>query len=345
MSLSDICILFHVGEPQRFYAVNSDGSVSNISFTSPVVNVLQPNDEITIPPSCDSPLQCIPPQQNGTTAVYIPNEGNSGFILLEIEGEILRTYNIMSPCVFNDFVLLSNFNNKPLLIACRLTDNDSSISYVLTDRYGTKDTTVLRVPSVTATVSPVIVTIPRPDEGGAGHSIVSINTQNDIVIFEAVFADRDVISSNTFPCIPVRIQRHRLSSIFLMTCENDHQYLVNISVTVSFIGLPTSVISLANSARYSLAISLSNSTATLTIQEILSQPGATRTVQLNTIVILGADFGPDDKFVYVATNIGVIFINVAMALDGDEEFKYTIPSQLCSECPSVVIFEQQHCCN
>ena len=118
-------MFLHVGQPQRFYAVNSDGSVSNISFTSSVVDVLQPNDEITIPPSCDSPLpQCIRPQQNGTSAVYIPNEDNSSLILLEIEGETLRTYNIISPCVFNDFALLSNFNNKPLLIACRLTDND-----------------------------------------------------------------------------------------------------------------------------------------------------------------------------------------------------------------------------
>ena len=54
-------------------------------------------------------------------------------------------------------------------------------------------------------------------------------------------------------------------------------------------------------------------------------------------MILGADFGPDDKFAYVATSISVIFININMALnEDDKEFMYTIPSHLCSECPPVV---------
>ena len=206
-------VISNVGQPQRFYAVNSDGSISNVSFTSSVVDVLQPNEEISIPPSCDNPLQCTPPQQNGSSAVYIPNEDNSNLILLETEGEILRTYNIISPCVFNDFAFISN-SNKPLLIACKLTDNDSSMSYVLTDSYGTKDTIILRVPLVTVVVSPIIVAIPRPDEGGADRSIVSINTQNNIVTFEVVFADRDVIITSSFPCVPVCIRRHRSSNIF-----------------------------------------------------------------------------------------------------------------------------------
>ena len=274
-----------VGEPQRFYAINADGSISNVSFISPVVDVIQPAEAITIPPlpSCDSPpLQCIPPQQNGISAVYIPNEDNSSLILLEIGGEILNVYNIMSPCVFNDFALLSNFNNKPLLIACRLADNDSSINYALVDRYGTSDNRVMRVPgTVTGVVSPITVAIPRLDEGGASHSIVSITSQNNIIVYETDNFDGDIIMTSSYfpPCAPVRIQRQqRFSNAFLLTCADGQLYLVNISIApISFVSLPNSIMAIAHSAEYGLIIILSRSTATVTIQEILAQSAATRT--------------------------------------------------------------------
>ena len=82
---------------------------------------------------------------------------------------------------------------------------------------------------------------------------------------------------------------------------------------------------------------MSDSSTTVTIQEISSQPATgTRTIQLNTTVIYSADFAPGDRFAYVATENAAIFINVDMALNGDEEFMYTMSVQLCSQCPSVV---------
>ena len=223
------------------------------------------------------------------------------------------------------------------MIACELTDNDRSMSYVHTDNYGTRNTAIQRVPFITAVVSPVIVMIPRPDEGGADHSIVSISNQDDVVTFEVVFAERD-ISTGSVPCVPERIQRHRASHIFILICEDNHPYLVNFTTTpASFFSLPNSITALASNARYGLVIELSDSTTTnVTIQEILSQPATTRTMQLNTSVIYSADFAPGDRFAYVATDRAAIFINVDMALNGDKEFMYAMPVQLCSRCPSVV---------
>ena len=130
----------------------------------------------------------------------------------------------------------------------------------------------------------------------------------------------------------VHIQRHTLDDVFLLTCEDQSQYLVNISTRpVNFLNLPNMVTALANSARYSLIYN--NSTATVTIQEVSSQPAAaTRTIVLNATVIYDANFGPDDVFAYIATDRGVVFINVDMALNGTV---YNITSQLCSQCPPV----------
>ena len=301
------------------------------------MDVLESSVDVTIPASCDNPLQCIPPQQNGTTALYIPN-GNSSLILLEIQNGMLRNFNIISPCEFNDFAFLSSSNNKPLLIACGLIDDDSSMRYVHTDNYGARDTTIQRVPFITAVVSPIIVMIPRPDEGGADRSIVSISNQDDVVTFEVEFAERDIVSTSSLPCVPAHIQRHRASHIFILICEDNHPYLVNFTTTpVSFVDLPNSITALASNARYGLAIELSDSSTTVTIQEISSQPATgTRTIQLNTTVIYSADFAPGDRFAYIATGNAAIFINVDMALNGDEEFMYTMSVQLCSQCPSVV---------
>ena len=231
----------------------STSMVASVMFHS-VVDVLESSVDITIPASCDNPLQCIPPQQNGTSALYIPN-GNSSLILLEIQNGMLHTFKITSPCEFNDFAFLSNSNNKPLLIACGLTDDDSSMRYVHTDNYGTRDTAIPRVPFIIAVVNPIIVMIPRPDEGGADRSIVSISNQDDVVTFEVEFAERDIVSTRSLPCVAARIQRHRASHIFILICEDNHPYLVNITTTpVSFFDLPNSITALASNARYGLTI-------------------------------------------------------------------------------------------
>ena len=131
-----------------------------------------------------------------------------------------------------------------------------------------------------------------------------------------------------------------MDDVFLLTCEDQSQYLVNISTRpVNFLNLPNMVTALANSARYSLIYN--NSTATVTIQEVSSQPAAaTRTIILNAAVIIyDANFGPDDVFAYIATNRGIVFINVAMALNGAEEFGYIITTQPCSQCPPVIFLK------
>ena len=323
-----------------FYAVYSDGNISSVSFSSNNVDEIKPNEPVKILLSCNNPLQCIPPHQNGTSFIYFPNENNSGLILLEIEGETLHTYNITSPCVFNDFALIPN-HDRPLLITCRLIEDDDSMRFVLTNRYGTADNTIIPVPggvSARAVVSPIILGMLGFDDDGIAN-IVSINTQNKTVIYEALELERKVITSN-FPCALAHLTRHRLNNIFLLTCKDDRSYLVNISSErpLNPVILPTSIAALATNARYSLAITLSGSIANISVQEVMSQTVPIRTayMQFNTTVIYEADFGPDDQFVYIATDSGTVFINVGMALNGDEEFMHTVPSQLCSQCPPVV---------
>jgi len=302
------------------------------------VDIIEPNQKITIPQPCGNSLQCIPPQQSASSAIYIPNVDNSGFILLEVEGKTVRSYNITVPCVFNDFVLLSSHNDHSLLISCALMDDDpGTMKYTLTNRHG--DGTVKPVAGVTAVVSPIILTIPRPaEEGGTTFAIASISNQHNIVTFEVTGFELDVISAN-LPCVPTHIRRQRLDDIFFLTCEDGKLHRsedISTRPPINFNSLPNFIKALANNGRYSLAITLTNSTATVTIQEVTSKRVATRTIQLNTTVIYAAGFGPDDKFAYVANDQDVTFINVAMALSGTEEFKHIITSQLCSQCPPVV---------
>ena len=220
--------------PQQFYIINSDGSVGNVSVNCSVVNVLQPSRRIKIPLSCGNPLQCIPPQQNGgTSEIYIPNEDNSGLILVEVKGEMVHTYNITTPCVFNDFVLLPNHTNYPLLIACVLTE-DSILRYALINRYGnmTEGDSLQRIPGVTALVSPIILTVTGPEENDTTFAIVSISSnENEIVIYDPMLSDGNVtkILSDFSSCIPICIQKLTLHNVFLLTCKESSQYLVNIS--------------------------------------------------------------------------------------------------------------------
>lgn len=139
------------------------------------------------------------------------------------------------------------------------------------------------------------------------------------------------------PCSPVRIQRVRLNMIFLLTCEGGRSYLVNVTGRpITFVSLPNAIVALAYSARYSLALTMFNSTTTVSIQEVLSQSVSTRIIQLNTVVIHGADFGPDDKFAYIATDRGIVFINVLMAFEGAAQFIHMSNIPVCSQCTPVV---------
>jgi len=324
---------------QILYAIYSDASISNISLSSSRTEILQPSQELTIPLSCGNSLQCgIPPQQNGSSVIYIPNKDNSSLILLEIENEMLYSYNITAPCVFNDFALLSNVDDFPLLIACNLTD-DGNVRYVLSKLFGNVTRSGIElVPAIQAVVNPITLTMPINDEEtDGGFVIISINTQNEVIIFRVqdLELDRYPLATDQ-PCVPVRIQKLRSNIFFLLTCE-EGQYLVNISTrTVSFVSLPSLIRALTSNIRYSLTVSVSNSTTTVTIQEVLSQQTATRIIHLNTNVIYAADFGQDDKFAYVATDIGIVFINVAMALEGADQPTYTITIPVCSQCPPVV---------
>ena len=332
--------------PQRLYAVYSDASVSNISLVSSREETLLPsNSDITIPLSCHDPLQCsIPPQQNGFSVFYIPNEEHSSLIQLKLEGQMLYTHNIPMPCVFNDFELQPNVRDFPLMIACELTaESNNNIRYILSNPYGnvTRDR-IESVPTIhQAVVSPILLKIWNADvEGEDGDNIfvVSVDTQNQIIIYgvQTFELDRYPLVLDQ-PCVPVRIQKMQSDIAFLLTCQGSRSYLVNISAGISNINLvsiPNPVTAIANSIRYSLTVI--NSTATITIREVLSQPAAVRTIQLNTTTIYGAGFGPDDKFAYVATDREIIFIDVLMGLEGIERFTHTTPIPVCSQCPSVV---------
>ena len=150
---------------QQIYAIFSDGSISNISLVSVRMEIIQPSQQLTIPSSCDNPLQCrVVPQQNGYSEIYIPNEDNSSLILLKIEGEMLSTHNTETLCVFNDFVLLPN-GDYPLLIACVLTDNNNRIRYILSNPYGNVTRNGIEsVPLQRGVISPVILTLSDDDE-------------------------------------------------------------------------------------------------------------------------------------------------------------------------------------
>ena len=306
------------------------------------MEIIQPSQELTVPLSCNNPLRCgVVPQQNGCSKIYISNEDNSSLILLRIEDDMLYTHTITAPCVFNDFALQSNVGDYPLLIACLLTENDNRIRYVLSNRYGNVTRNGIEsVPLQRGVVSPIILTLSDDDEiDVSSMRIISINAQNEVVVFRPGDLELDRTPPLTFnqPCVPVQIQRVKTNMIFLLTCEDGQSYLVNVSGRpVTYVSVPNSIAALANNARYSLALAMSNSTATVTIEELISQSVATRIIQLNTVVIYSIDFGPDDNFAYVATDRGIVFIDVVMALEGAEQFAHMARISLCSQCPPVV---------
>ena len=329
--------------PQQLYAVFSDASVSNISLTSSRMEILQPSQEFPIPLSCDNPLQCgIPPQQNGFSEIYIPNEGNSSLIHLKVEGENLYTNEITIPCVFNDFALEPNVRDYPLLIACVLTENNNRIRYILSNQYGNVTRSGIElVPLQQAVVSPIILTPPNNDEESNASSmwVVSINTQNEVAVFRVEDLELDIYPLPLDqPCVPMRMQKLQLDFIFLLICEDGQLHLVNVSGRISFVSLPTLITALSHNARYSLVVTLVNSTATMTFQEVLSSQSTafTRIESFNAMMIHSADFGPDDKFAYVAIDRGIVFIDVIMALEGVEQFTHMVNIQVCSQCPPVV---------
>ena len=336
--------------PPRLYAIYPDASIGNISLVNSREEILRPNQRVTIPTTCYDPLQCgIPPQQNGFSVIYIPSEENSTLILLKLEGEILYTYNITVPCIFSDFVLLQpDTEDSPLLITCELTsETNNQIRYILSGPYGneTRDG-IESVPlqRSQAVVSPIILEIYN-DDGQDVVSIVSINTRNEIVIFGAQIYELDSypLGLDQSSCMPARIQRLRSDIAFLLTCQGGHSYLVNISAIpdVSLVSLPNPVKALASNIKYSLTLTMDNSTATATIREVSTQSVAVRTIpqQLNAAKIFHVGFGgPDDKFAYLATDGKIIFIDVKMGLEGAEQFTHTVSITVCSRCPPVTFF-------
>ena len=257
---------------------------------------------------------------------------------------MLYSHNFTTPCVFNDFVLQPNVDDYPLLIVCVLTENDDHIRYILSNPYGNVTRNGIEsVPLQEAVVSPIILTLPNNEEETDANLmwIISINTLNQVVVFKVGDSDLELEISQPLlgsSCVPARIQKLRSDVIFIVMCQDGQSYLVNISTIrlISFINLPTMIIALAYNARYSLTLTMLNSTATVTIQEALSQPLATKNIQLNTMVIYGSGFGPDDNFAYIATDRGIVFINVVMALEGTEQFTFTASIPVCSQCPPLV---------
>ena len=280
----------------------------------------------------------IPTQQKSLSEIYIPSEGNSSLILLRIEDEMLYTHNITTPCVFNDFALQPNSDDYPLLIACVLMENDDHIRYVLSNRYGNVTRNGIEsVPLQRGVVNPIILTLSNDDEVDVGSMwIISINAQNEVVVFRPGDSEPDTLPLTlNQPCVPVRIQKVKSDVMFLLTCEYGQSYLVNVSVEpVNLVSLPNStILALTNNGYYSLALTMINSTVTITIHESQSEA-----YQLNATMIFGADFGPDDKVAYVATDKGIYFINIVMALEGAPAVNFTheFNTPVCSECSPVV---------
>ena len=338
--------------PPRFYAIYPNASIGNISLVNSREEILRPSQRVIIPTTCYDPLQCgIPPQQNGFSVIYIPSEENSTLILLKLEGEILYSYNITVPCIFSDFVLLQpDTEDSSLLITCELTsETNNQIRYILSGPYGNKTRDGIESVPLQhgqAVVSPIILEIYNDDEGQDVVSIVSINTQNEIVVFGAQIYELDSypLGLDQSSCMPARIQRLRSDIAFLLTCQGGHSYLVNISAIpdISLVSLPNSVKALASNVKYSLTLTVDNSTATATIQEVSTQSSvAVRTIpqQLNAAKIFDVGFGgPDDKFAYLATDGKIIFIDVKMGLEGAEQFTHTVSITVCSRCPPVTFF-------
>ena len=72
---------------QQLYVVYINASITKISLTHPAIKTLHPSQSLTVPFSCDNPLQCgISTQQDSLSEIYIPNMGNTGLILLKIKG-------------------------------------------------------------------------------------------------------------------------------------------------------------------------------------------------------------------------------------------------------------------
>ena len=263
---------------------------------------------------------------------------------------MLYARNIAMPCVFNDFVLQSNIHGFPLVIACELTvESSNSIRYILFNPNGNvvrNGIEVVPIHQDQAVVDPIIFQIPHHDDDGEGEGsdnivVVSVNTQNEIVIYGVQTFELDTYSLQELdqPCVPLRIQKLQSDIAFLLTCQGGRSYLVNTSggiPNINLVSIPNPVMAIANNLRHSLALTVVNSTATVTIQEVLSQPAAVRTIQLNATVILGVGFGPDDKFAYVATNREIIFIDVLMALEGARQFTHATSIPVCSQCPPIV---------
>ena len=329
--------------PQQLYVIYSNASITNISLTHPANKTLHPSQELTIPPSCDNPLQCgILTQQDSLSEIYIPNKENTSLILLKIEKEILCAHYITPPCncVFNDFALQPNVDDYPLLIACVvLRENNSHIRYVLSNKYNETRNGIESVPlQQPLLVNPIILTLPDNDDETGNNSmwIISINNQSEVVMFRPGDSEPKALPLTACdqPCMPVRIQKVRSDVIFLLTCEDGWSCLVNVSVgsinCTCFSLSNSTILALANNARYSLV----NSSTNVTIHEVSSQSPV---YILNATIIYGTDFGPDDKFAYVVTDKGIHFINVVMALEGAqaENFTYTVSIPVCSECPVV----------
>ena len=332
--------------PQQLYAIYSDACISNISLTdAEFIETLQPNQEFTIPRSCDNPLQCgIPFQQNGLSEIYIPNKDNNSLIQLKIKDGILVTSDIQGSCVFSDFALQPNVDGFPLLIACVLTENDT-IRYMFFNTYGNVSNMTDVSLEVQAVVNPIILTLPNNYDEDTDCTdsmrIISINAQNKVIVLGPELCDMPRLQTVDPPCIPLHIQKVRSNVIFLLTCEGGQSCLVNVSeepINYTCFSLPinSTVLALANNnARYILASTTTNSAAIVTIHDVLSQS----TVHLlNATTIYGADFGPGNKLAYIATNNGIDFVNIVMALEGAsaENFTHRVNIPACSECPPVV---------
>ena len=329
--------------PQQLYVIYSNASITNISLTHPANKTLHPSQELTIPPSCDNPLQCgIITQQDSLSEIYIPNKENNSLIVVKFEGEMLYAYHVTIPCVFNDFALRPNVDDYPLLIACVLRENNDHIRYVLSKPYNeTRNGTESILLQQPLLVNPIVLTLPNNDKETDDNSmrIISINIQSEVVVFRPGDSELETLPLTALnqSCMPKHIQKVRSDVIFLLTCEDGQSCLVNVSVepiNCTCFSLPanSTILALANNARYSLVKSSTN----VTINEVSSQSPV---YILNAMDIYGGDFGPDDKFAYVVTDKGIHFINVVMALEGaqaGDSTVYTVNISVCTECPPVV---------